>query len=441
MSILAKLVDFGIEPIVFREFSKNKNDYNLFNTGLNLRLVIYLLLIIGFNLFAPFSNFTFYEIILSNILFTTIILSMKMVNIRELLSTPFKVNLKMHYPMTLSILDNLVLLVLIFFLPFTKDKVFFFVVFYSFSNLPGFILSFYYLYKKFGYKFKFHLNQGKWIIKESLPLFGFVVLTTIFMQIDVVILNSLKGYYEVGIYSAAVRLTMPLNIIPQAIVTTVFPILVKKLADKVDTNYLSNLVIKLLYFISFVIAIVFTFESGSLVKTVFGAEYAASAMPSSILYWCQVFLFFTYYSQSVLIADNRQHYNFLYGLIQVVINVALDFILITHYSFMGASIAKLIASFASFVFILYVLGKFGFRPSIGRYKVLFWSITLVAVFYLLSFLSLVPYLILSPFVIAAVTLVIKIFSYDEMLILFRLINMESNGRKILSKIYDVKNAQ
>ncbi|MFA7229288.1 MAG: flippase, partial [Melioribacteraceae bacterium] len=392
VGILSKFVDFGIEPIVFREFSKEKENYKLFNSALTLRLTIYLILAFAFNIAAPLLGYSGREILLSNILFTTIVLSAKMVNFRELLSTPFKVNLKMHYPMTLAVLDNLVLLLMVAFIPFMKDEVLFFVIAYAVSNIPGFILSFYYLRKKYDHKFSFTLDRGMWLLKESLPLFGFVILTAVFMQIDIVILNYFKGPSDVGIYSSGVRLTAPLSIIPGAIVTTVFPILMKRMSDQVSSDSLSNLVIKLLYFISFVIAAVFTFESAAIVKLIFGPEYSAASLPASILYWCQIFIFFTFYTLAVLIAKNHQFYNFLFGAIQVIVNLGLNFLLIPQYSFLGASLAKLIASFASFVFILIVISKLGYRPSIGRYKVIIWSFVICGVLYLLSLLPLLAYL-------------------------------------------------
>lgn len=433
VSILSKLVDFGIEPIVFREFSKDNKTFHLFNSGINLRFILYLILVAGFNIVAPFLSLTSKEILLSNILFFTIIFSAKTFVIRELLSTPFKVNLKMHYPMFLSLLDNIILLFLIVLIKFMKDPLLYFTIAYTISNIPGFILSFYFLKKKFGYKYELTLNHSQWLLKESLPMFGFVVLTNIFLQIDIVILNALKGSYEVGIYSAGVRLTMPLSIIPNAIVMTVFPILVQRLKENESTEFISNFVIKLLFFISFSMAAIFTFDSKEIVNLLFGKQYLSSSLSASILYWCQVFIFFSTYSLSVLIASNNQKYNFIYSLIQVVVNIGLCFLLIPDYSYFGAAIAKLIASFISFAFILYSLSKLNFKLSIGRYRVLTWSIVVSIFLWLAAELPLYVYLILAAIIVSASTLFIGFFSEKELMIFFRLIKKEQLGSKILSK--------
>lgn len=438
VSILSKLVDFGIEPIIFREFSKDNKTFHLFNSGLNLRFLLYLILVVGFNLVAPFISMSSREILLSNILFLTILFSAKTFVVRELLSTPFKVNLKMHYPMFLSLMDNMILMVLIVFIKFMKDPVLFFTIAYSLSNIPGFILSFYYLKKKFNYNYEFTFDKGIWLLKESLPMLGFVVLTNVFLQIDIVILNSMKGSYEVGIYSAGGRLTMPLSIIPNAIVMTVFPILVKRLKDKENTEFITNLVIKLLYFIAFVMAAVFTFNSKEFVMLLFGKEYLQSSLSASILYWCQVFIFFNTYCLSVLIASNKQHYNFLYSGVQVIVNVGLSFLLIPTYSYFGAAIAKLVASFASFIFILYALNKFDFTLSVGRYRIVVWSVLISVLLWLIAALPIYFYLVLSVVIIAFVTIVTGLFSDEEILIFFKLLNKETIGRRFLSKISIIK---
>jgi O-antigen/teichoic acid export membrane protein len=228
---------------------------------------------------------------------------------------------------------------------------------------------------------------------------------------------------------------MPLSIIPGAIVTTVFPILVKKMSDKVSSDYLSNLVVKLLYVIAFVIAAVFTFEADSLTNLVFGKQYISTALPASILYWSQIFLFFTYYTLVVLIAKNKQFYNFVYAAIQVVVNIGFNLILIPQYSFLGAALAKLIASFASFVFIVFILIKFGYKPSIGRYKILAWSILLCAGLYVLSYLPALPYLFLSPVLIVIITFTVRLFGKDELIIFFRLLNREEQGKRLIEKYH------
>jgi O-antigen/teichoic acid export membrane protein len=180
-------------------------------------------------------------------------------------------------------------------------------------------------------------------------------------------------------------------------------------------------------------AAIFTFDSKEIVNLLFGKQYLSSSLSASILYWCQVFIFFSTYSLSVLIASNNQKYNFIYSLIQVVVNIGLCFLLIPDYSYFGAAIAKLIASFISFAFILYSLSKLNFKLSIGRYRVLTWSIVVSIFLWLAAELPLYVYLILAVIIVSASTLLIGFFSEKELMIFFRLIKKEQLGSKILSK--------
>jgi O-antigen/teichoic acid export membrane protein len=232
VGILSKVIDFGLGPIVFRESSREEDSNRLLNSAISIRLILFLSVLIIYNLVIYFLGFSSSEFILSNILFISIILSTRMANFRELMATPFKVQLKMHYPMTLTILDSLLFLILVIIMPFVRGGINYFVLSYVFSTLPGFIIQFLFLEKKFDFKPKIIFYKAGWLLKEALPLAGFVLLTIVYQQFDVVLLTSYKDEYSAGIYSVATRLTMPLNLIPGIVVTTVFPYLVKNLRDR-----------------------------------------------------------------------------------------------------------------------------------------------------------------------------------------------------------------
>ncbi len=425
VGILAKVVDFGIEPIVFRELSKDKEYYDLINVGLTIKLLIFAVLLIITNVVIQFLQFTSDEIYLINILFLTIIVSAKMVNIREMLANPFKVHLKMHYPMTIAVLDSSTLLLAVLLMVYLKEGLVFFILIYTFSSIPGFTLIQYFLYKKFKYRFKFLLNNWKWLLKESYPLFGFAILITVFQQIDIILLKYFKSDFDAGIYSAASKLTTPLSIIPGAIVTTVFPILMQKITTNGSSEAINRLVIKLLYFISFIIAAVFMFKADAFVNIVFGANYIGSSESAIILYWSQVFLFFNFYATVYLIARNRQHYNFLYAVVIVLANLIFNIALIPTYSYLGAAVAKVLGSICSFIFIIVIIRKFKYSFHFRMVRLFVWSILVFGGLWLLSNLSLIPYVIITPILIIVLTFVVKFYTENEIEVFLKLID---NGK-------------
>lgn len=137
VGILSKVIDFGLGPIVFRESSKESGSDNYLNSAISIRLVLFIAVLAVFDLVIYLIDFTTEEFILSNILFVSIILSTRMANFRELLATPFKVHLKMHYPMTLTILDSLLFLILVAIMPLVRGGIYYFVLSYVFFYSAG----------------------------------------------------------------------------------------------------------------------------------------------------------------------------------------------------------------------------------------------------------------------------------------------------------------
>jgi O-antigen/teichoic acid export membrane protein len=428
VGILSKVIDFGLGPIVFRETSKEEESHRLLNSAISIRLVLFTAVLVIFDIVILFLNFTSSEIILVNILFVSIILSTRMANFRELLATPFKVHLKMHYPMTLTILDSFLFLILVAIMPLVKGGIYYFVFAYVFSTLPGFIIQFIFLEKKFNFKPQIIFYKAGWLMKEAAPLAGFVLLAIVYQQFDVVLLTAYKDEYSAGIYSVATRLTMPLNIIPGIVVTTVFPFLVKNLKDRLKTDAINSLVFKVLFLVSFSIAIVFSFRSETIVTLLFGTKFRAASLPTSMIFWSLVFMFFNYFTLDLLTAHSRQVLNLLYSLLLVFFNTVLNVILIPEFSYAGVGFSKVIAGFIGFVFLFWALNKNGFSLSFINFRFFSWAILISTVIYLISSLPLAVYLASSGLLLLISIIFLRYFEKEELEIIFRLINREKWAR-------------
>ena len=108
--------------------------------------------------------------------------------------------------------DNFIFLLLVILIPFFKAKLLYVVIAYVLSNIPGFIFILYKLYQKHSYRFRFTLVKWKWLITESAPLLAYVIIIVLFQQIDLLFLRNIDSAFSTGIYSAALRLTLPLMI-------------------------------------------------------------------------------------------------------------------------------------------------------------------------------------------------------------------------------------
>lgn len=424
VTIISKIIDFGLGPILFRELSSENTKLGIIDNVISLKLVLTVLVFMLYNISVFLIGISPNKILLSDILFLNIIFSSRMANFREILSTPFKATLQMHIPMLINILDSSLLLIYVIISALNSLTLEKFVFGYVFFNIPGFVVLIFSLRKKFDYKFHFSITKLKWIIKEALPLAGFVLLMIIFQQADILLLKSINGTYFTGIYSASTRLTMPLNIIPATIVTSVFPLIVKHRGESEFSEKII-LIFKVLFFISFLFAIIFTFKTHSFIKITFGEMYSDSAIPTLLLFWAQVFLFFSFLGSDILTAYNSQRWNFIYAVLIVFVNLLLDLILLPEYNYIGAGISKLVSSFLGALLIAYILKTRKVNFFTINIKTLLWMLSTIGLMYLLSFFGLYLYIL---FVIILIFITLRyhlFFSFNEVLYFKKIFRLQN----------------
>lgn len=431
VSIISKFIDAGFSPIIFRETSKNLTDYELVNLGLVLRTGIFVVVILLFNLAAAFQKMNINQIIFINFLMFGIIFSSKFQNFRDILEIPFKVNLKMHYPMILNLIDNLFFLLFVALMPFLKAGLNYFIIIYTVTNLPGFFLLLFFLSKKFNYRFCINLNKIKWLINESLPIFGFVILTVVFTQADIIFLKYFGSTYATGIYAGAVRLSMPLAIIPTSLVFSVVPLLVKNVTvNQEQNNKITTLCFKILFLISSFIAIVYSFKKMELTNLILGNKYSASAFPLELLLWSQIFLFINYFALDLFLVYNKQIWNFYFSVLVVVVNLLANLFLIPIFSYNAPAIAKLIAGIAGFLMVVGSIIKLHIKVDV-RFKELFiLLITSIVLIYFASYLPLLLYIPMVIFIFILIIFVTRYLSFDEIEFILSLAKMPELSSKI-----------
>ena len=424
--LVSKFIDIGFGPIVFRETSKKDSSNDLLNTAFSLRIILLLGLFLVFNTFSVLTNLNSRELLLSNILFLNIIFSSKYMNFRELLEVLFKVNLNMFSVMLFNTIDSIFLLIFVFFMPYVDGGLEYLVIVYVLANLPGFLLLIISLRKKYNYKFNFSFKQGVWLVREAIPLFGTVILTTAFQQLDVLLLRSLDSEYSVGLYSAALRLTVPLGIIPQALITTIFPLIVRgRETGSASTMPATRLVYKILFLFSFSISFIITFKAEYIIKLIFGGEYSDAYLPMTILFWSILFTYFNTFTLNLLTVYNKQKYNFFATLLIVVVQIILVILLTPIYSASGVAIARVAAGAAGTIFFIFILRGIGIEFNFFSIRVVKWLLPLVAGVLLLSLIPFYAYLPLTFILTLILTIKVKYFSDEEVNLLLRAINYDS----------------
>src|SRR5262249_23194812 len=171
-----------------------------------------------------------------------------------------------------------------------------------------------------------HLFARSWPLMLSASLF------LILQRLDQVMLGAMIGPTEVGWYAAAVRVSDVLRVVPWAILTTVFPTIIRA---KANSQQLYDQRMQALYdltlWMAICIALPGTLMAGPLVHLLYGAAYGPTAGILRIHLWTLVFSFTGMIAGHWFVAEGLFKLTLQMSVFSVVTNIALNLLLIPSY--------------------------------------------------------------------------------------------------------------
>ena len=195
----------------------------------------------------------------------------------------------------------------------------------------------------------------KELFKMSFPLVLSGMFYVLYAKMDQVMLGKLSSAEQAGYYAVATKLSEVWYFIPTAIVTSLFPAILK--LKQLDQNlYKKRLekVLTLLSYLSIGLAVMITLISNPLVEVLYGKEFSASSQVLTIHVWCGVIVFSGTLSGAWYVAENLQKLSFYRTALGAIVNIILNFIFIPKFGALGAAastlIAKMVASYLSNAF-------------------------------------------------------------------------------------------
>lgn len=198
----------------------------------------------------------------------------------------------------------------------------------------------------------FDRNLALRLLKDSWPLIISSVVVMIYMRIDQVMIKEMLGEREVGIYSAAVRLSEAWYFFPMVLTSSLFPAILnaKKISAELYYFRLQQLY-NFMVMVGVAIAILTTFLGPWLVKTLFGLKYEDAGALLAVHIWTGIFVSLGVASGKWLLSENLNGLALQRTLGGMLLNIGLNFLLIPRYGNMGAAIGTLLSqSFAAYFF-------------------------------------------------------------------------------------------
>jgi O-antigen/teichoic acid export membrane protein len=194
---------------------------------------------------------------------------------------------------------------------------------------------------------KVNAQRARMLLLDSWPLVLASVSIMIYMKIDQIMLGQMVGDQAVGIFSAATRISEVWYFIPMVVVSSIFPAILnaKEQSKELYHKYLQRLY-ALMVWMSIAVALPMTFLAIPLVEILYGKAYLESGIILSIHIWASVFVFLGVASSRWILAENRQILSLQRSLFGMLINVALNLLLIPLYGAIGAAVATVVAQFS-----------------------------------------------------------------------------------------------
>jgi PST family polysaccharide transporter len=190
------------------------------------------------------------------------------------------------------------------------------------------------------------------LLRESWPLVLNSVAIVISVRVDQMLITSMRGTSENGIYAAAQRLMEVVYYLPVATLAAANPILLRWHGQDM-AGYESRLqkVLSALALAGIVIALGISLTSSWIVVTLFGADFREAGPVLMILAWNAPVLFVAVAQTNWFIAHGRQRGLMTRSLVSAALSVTLNLLLIPRLGARGAAISMLVSQLVAQILV------------------------------------------------------------------------------------------
>lgn len=187
-----------------------------------------------------------------------------------------------------------------------------------------------------------NLSFAKLLLHDSWPLIISSLVVVTHMCIDKVVINEMLGERDVGLYSAAARLSEVWYFVPVITTFSLFPAIVN--AKKQSDEYYYAMLQRLYTFMVWIgigIAVPVALLSDWLVALLYGESYRDAGRVLAIHVWGVIFIFHVSIRSSSLLVENKQKYVTVFAVFTLITHLLLNFFLIDLMGIIGAAYASL----------------------------------------------------------------------------------------------------
>jgi O-antigen/teichoic acid export membrane protein len=242
----------------------------------------------------------------------------------------------------------------------------------AFAEVVFCTISLFYLFKEDGVVYKFNKGYCIDVLKFGIPLLPHSMALTLIASSDKLLLGSLLGMHEVGIFTVAFGISSILMVTTMAIDQTIQPIMYNFLKNQTKVGKRMYVAGFYLYFLVLILSGLMLYLLTPLAVDMFiGSEFQSASDYVGVLIIGQVGYSMYRYTVKSVFFSKKTHLVSTATISSAAIGLILQYTLIVKYGIMGAAIGTACMHVLSFVFILYFSNKLYPMPwssSIGIIK-------------------------------------------------------------------------
>lgn len=339
------MADMGFYFIAVREISKpGAEAERLFGNAFTLRLLATVVFVslspIVAMLFFHYSPMIQLGIVIAG--FSTFFVS-----INQILVAIFQKHLRTGRVAVAEVVGRVLFLAMIFFLIRWNMGIMAFLWALGISSLVNFLILYVSSRKFLKFRPQFNWAVSKRILLESWPIGLVTIMNLFYYRFDAIQLSVMKPAEDVGIYGAAYKIIDILIALPAIFVGLVVPILSRYYTENREKfNEVFRQSFNVLFLVSVPIAIGTQFVASWIIVLVGGPKFADSAPVLQILIIAVLGMFISTLATNTIVVINKQRSIIWTSLYAALSSIILNFILIPHLTYIGASLTTVITEFS-----------------------------------------------------------------------------------------------
>ena len=363
VSLFVIFSDFGLSPIIVREFARERKREKDFSAILSLKIILSLgtLILIFLSSFFITSDSSIRNIIWILALFIVVD------SFPQIVYAFSRARQKMEFESLARIFQVLAITVTGFFVifKFASVKSLSFAYLFAGTGALFVILSLFH-FKIFSLRISIKPLIWKKFLAMSWPIALAGIFSTIYSQIDLVMLGFWDQITEAGWYGASYRI-IGIVIIPGVLISqSFFPVLsISFKESRAKLQRVFDKFIEVMMILSIPLAVGGVALAPKIIDWIYDSSYLPAVLAFQILLVMVVITYLFYPLSSILIASNQQKKLFWITSIGAIINIILNLILIPKFSLYGAAWATLVTYVILLLLIFITVVRSGVIRIIG----------------------------------------------------------------------------